>query len=300
LKYVRDRKMYRAHTEFEKKFAFRFLTQDELERFVSTVETRFNIRAFGFTLKSVRPEKFKREDHSFSVSKIYEAIAKHPTDVRVYDIRFSNRDIKGKALIDVVSLGIRVTCRSKFGDNDENERMIELEGLNCGGKDFDYFVKAANQVLRLERYLPPGTDVYDVRLSQFLDSDFLTEEIKALIAGPIQTRQYELAVKALAGLVESSLREKLLALGDQSVQTKAGTELAKSALNKESGVLVPPWNIGSESIQGAHLMFHGFFMWIRNTFHHHARIFERDKNGVLELIQLCSAMLKILEKCKPR
>lgn len=75
---------------------------------------------------------------------------------------------------------------------------------------------------------------------------------------------------------------------------------AKLAFDKESGRLVPPWDIAAESLQGIHLMLRGFFLWIHNGFHHHARILTHDKDGALELVQLCNALVKIIEKSTPR
>ncbi len=285
--------MHRAHTEFNKQFSFRFLNTDELQRFISTVEVRFKVQAFGFTLKSVRPEKFKTETHNFPVSKIFDAVRDYPDDVRLYEVCFSSVNIGNKPLMDVVSLGICVTCRSKFGDKDDEHQKIELRGLNCYERDFDYFIKAADEILGLKPYFPPGVDAYDMTMSSFLDSSFLLPEAKAFVAGSIQTRQYDLAIKALAGLVESNLREKITSHGMPSAGSAAGVDLAKIAYEKESGILRPPWNIATESSQGVHLMVRGFFLWIRNGFHHHTRILEHDKDGALELIpkQACCSML---------
>ncbi len=292
--------MHRAHTEFNKKLAFRFLNTDELQRFISTVELRFNVRAFGFTLKSVRPEKFKTETHNFPVSKILDAIRNHPNDIRLYEICFSSVDLENRALADVVSVGIRVKCRSKFGDNDDQEREIELRGLNCYKGDFGYFTKAADEVFGLMPYFPPGVDSYDTTMSSFLDSGFLLPEARAFVSGSIRTRHYDLAIKAIAGLVESNLRDKIMSHDVSSAETAAGAQLAKMAYGKQDGVLRPPWDAATESLEGVHLMVRGFFLWIRNGFHHHARILENDKDGALELIQLCNAILKIIEKSTPR
>ena len=286
--------MWRDHTSHNRKYAFRYLSIDELKQFIQVVEERFNVHAFGFTLKSVRPDKFKRQDHNFAVDEIFTAINDYPENVRVYDIEFCSKNIKGDALSKHVTLGIHVVCRSKFGNNDENERAISLSGLNCSEMDFNYFCSACDEVLDLSGYLPPGKEIHDLLLTGILGSDYLLSDIKTLIFGAVTTGQYDLAIKALAGVVESCLRDKLLDLGVDAAETKAGTELANIAYHKSAGRLVPPWPKATESAQGCHLMFNGFFQWIRNGFHHHSTVLE-TKEGVLELIQLCNSLVKIVE-----
>jgi hypothetical protein len=173
-------------------------------------------------------------------------------------------------------------------------RGISLLGLNCTEADFNYFCKACDEVLDLSIYLPPGKDIHDLVLADFVSSDYLSSDIKTLIVGAITTAQYDLAIKALAGVVESCLRDKLLDLGVVEAETKAGIELANIAYNKSAGKLMPPWPKATESAQGCQLVFNGFFQWIRNGFHHHATVFE-TKDGVLELIQLCNSLVKIVE-----
>ncbi len=292
--------MHRGSTNFRKQFGFRFLTCEELQSFISTVELRFNAHAFGYELKSVRPEKFRAETHNFPVSKVFDAIRNHASHVRVYEICFSATDIKDRALADVVSLGICVVCRSKFGDNDEKERLIELRGLNCCKSDFDYFIRATDQILALAPYFPPGIDAHDTAMSAFVDAPFLLSEAKAIIYGSIRTQQYDVAIRALTALIESNLRDRLVSHGVASAETAAGADLAQIAFDKESGQLAPPWDIAAESLQGVHLMLRGFFLWIRNGFQHHAHILSHDKDGALELVQLCNALLKIIEKSRPR
>ena len=286
--------MWPGKSEFTVKYSFRYLSIDELKRFIEVVEERFNVRAFGFSLKSVRPEQFKRQDHNFSVENIFDAINEYPEHVRLYDIRFCSQNIKGQALIKFISLGIRVVCRSKFGNSDENERVIELNGLNCTNGDFNYFCKACDEVLHLSPYFPPGKDKHDLLIEGFLESEFLLPEVKTLILGAVTTGQYDLAIKALSGVVESNLRDKLIDIGVTEAETKAGTELANIAYNKSTGRLMPPWPKAIESVQGCHIVFNGFFQWIRNGFHHHAEVVETNE-GVLELIQLCNSLIKIIE-----
>ena len=286
--------MWRANTSFNRKYAFRYLSTDELKQFIKVVEERFNVCAFGYSLKSVRPDKFKKQNHNFAVDEVFTAISDYPDYVRVYDIQFCSENIKGDALSKHVTLGIDVVCRSKFGNNDENERVISLSGLNCAERDFNYFCSACDEVLDLSIYLPPGKDIHDLLLAGFLSSDYLSSDIKTLISGAVTTGQYDLAIKALAGVVESCLRDKLLDLGVAEAETKAGTELAKIAYHESSGQLMPPWPKATESAQGCHLMFNGFFQWIRNGFHHHSTVLE-TKEGVLELIQLCNSLVKIVE-----
>ena len=228
------------------------------------------------------------------MEKIFDAINEYPEHVRLYDIRFCSQNIKGKALIDVVSLGIEVVCRSKFGNVDENARLIRLHGLNCTGKDFNYFCEACDEILHLSPYFPPGKDKHDLLIEGFLESEYLLPEVNTLIVGAVNTGQYDLAIKALSGVVESNLRDKLIDIGATEAESKAGIELAKIAYNKSTGLLIPPWPKSHESIQGCHIVFNGFFLWIRNGFHHHTEVVE-TKEGVLELIQLCNSLIKIIE-----
>jgi len=284
--------MRRGDSRFSEKFAYIPLSVSELKQIVELVELRFNVRAFGFNLKSVRPEKFG-DSHNFNVTKIYDAIEQSSDIIRVYDIRFCSQDIKGKALADFVSLGITVTARSKFGDSDENAKAILLEGLNCCERDFAYFKKAVCEVVKLQKYYAPETDEYDDLLARFIKSDFIDNEYRTLISGAISTRQYELAIKAISGLVESTLRDKLESFGVSEASSCAGVELAKLAYNKSNGYLSPPWLIAKESYEGAHLLFNGFFLWIRNGFHHKTKVF-KSKEGILELLTLSCSLLRII------
>jgi hypothetical protein len=106
--------------------------------------------------------------------------------------------------------------------------------------------------------------------------------------------------KTVTDAGESNLRDKLASDGVQSADTAAGADLAKMAFDRESGHLAPPWDVAAESLQGVHLMLRGFFLWIRNGFHHHAHILADDKDGALELLQLCNALVKIVEKSRRR
>lgn len=284
--------MWRGDSTFSEKFAYIPLSVAELKQIVELVELRFNVRAFGFTLKSVRPERFG-DSHYFNVKKIYDAIEQSPDIIRVYDIRFSRQNTKRRALADVVSLGITVTARSKFGDDDEHKKVISLEGLNCGERDFAYFKKAVCEVVKLEKYYAPGTDEYDDLLARFVKSDYIDNESRTLISGAISTRQYELAVKAISGLVESTLRDKLESLGVTEASSCAGTELSNLAFNKANGHISPPWSVAKESEQGAQQLFNGFFLWIRNGFHHQTKIFT-SKDGILQLLTLACSLLRII------
>lgn len=283
----------RTSSKFSEKFAYVPLIVANLRQIVELVELRFNVRAIGWTLKSVRPERFG--DHSrFDVNKIYEAIEKSPDIIRTYAIVFTSTKLGSKALGDFASLEITVTARSKFGDNDENEKVIELQGLNCAEGDFRYFKKAIFEVVKLEKYYAPGTDMYDDLLANFIKSDFINNESKTLISGAISTRQYELAIKAISGLVESTLRDKLESFGVSEASSSAGVELAKLAFNKNNGYLSPPWLIAKESHEGAYLLFNGFFLWIRNGFHHKTKVFT-SKEGILELLTLSCSLLRIIK-----
>ena len=251
--------MYKSvGSEFSEKFAYVPLTVANLKQIIELVELRFNVQAIGLTLKSVRPERFGYPSR-FDVNKIYDVIEKSPDIIRTYAIIFASVKLGGKALIDFASLTITVTARSKFGDNDENEKVIELRGLNCSKYDFGYFEKAIFEVVKLEKYYAPGTDIYDDLLAHFINSDFIDNESRTLISGAISTRQYELAIKAISGLVESTLRDKLELFGVSEASSSAGVELAKLAYNKSNGYLSPPWLIAKESYEGVHLLFNGFF-----------------------------------------
>jgi hypothetical protein len=279
-------------SEFSEKFVYVPLTVDNLKQIVELIKLRFNVGAFGWTLKSVRPERLG-DSTRFNVEKIYDAIEKKTDIIRTYDIRFCHPNIGSKALANFASLGIIVTARSKFGDNDENEKVIELIGLNCSERDFGYFKKAIFEVVKLEKYYAPGTDMYDDLLARFIKSDFIDNESRTLIDGAISSRQYELAIKAISGLVESTLRDKLESLGVEEASWSAGIELAKLAYNKINGYLSPPWSIAKESHEGVYLLFSGFFLWIRNAFHHQTKIFT-SKEGILELLTLSCSLIRII------
>lgn len=285
--------MYKSvGSEFSEKFAHVPLTVANLKQIVELVELRFNVQAIGWTLKSVRPERFGNS-YTFDVNKIYDVIEKSPDIIRTYAIIFTSVKIGNKALINFASLGITVTARSKFGDNDENEKVIELQGINCSERDFGYFEKAVFEVVKLEKYYAPGTDIYDDLLAHFIKSDFIDNESRTLISGAISTRQYELAIKAISGLVESTLCDKLELFGVSEASSSAGVELAKLAYNKSNGYLSPPWLIAKESYEGVHLLFNGFFLWIRNGFHHKTKVF-KSKEGILELLTLSCSLLRII------
>jgi len=153
--------------------------------------------------------------------------------------------------------------------------------------------KAVFEVVKLEKYYAPGTDIYDDLLAHFIKSDFIDNESRTLISGAISTRQYELAIKAISGLVESTLRDKLESFGVSEASSSAGVELAKLAYNKSNGHLSPPWPIAKESYEGTYLLFSGFFLWIRNGFHHKTKVF-KSKEGILELLTLSCSLLRII------
>jgi hypothetical protein len=279
--------------DISEEFMYMPLTVAKLKQIVALVELRFSVRAFGSELKSVRPERFGHT-HNFDVKEIYNAIENSSDIIRTYDIRFCNENIGKKALGDFVSLGITVTARSKFGDDDDNVKRISLRGINCYEHDFAYFKKAVFEVIELEKYYSPGTDMYDALLASFIKSDYIDNESRTLISGAISTRQYELAIKAISGLVESTLRDKLESLGVNEAYSIAGIELSNLAFNKQHGHLSPPWAVARESQEGAQLLFNGFFLWIRNGFHHQTKIFI-SKDGILELLTLVCSLLRIIK-----
>ena len=171
--------MMYGRSDFSENFTYMPLAVANLKQIVALVELRFGVQAFGFRLKSVRPERFGHT-HNFDVKEIYDVLEKSSDIIRTYDIRFCNQNIKSKALANFVSLGIIVTARSKFGDDDDNQKQITLAGLNCSEYDFVYFKKAVFEVVKLEKYYPPGTDMYDALLASFIKSDYIDNESSAL------------------------------------------------------------------------------------------------------------------------
>ncbi len=192
-----------------------------------------------------------------------------------------------------------VSRASDFSE-DKAWPRISLHGCRCHRKDFLLFREIAVRVLELTVHPEHETEFEDGHICYLCRNASLDEVLWSHIEGSLSTRQFDVAIKAAIGVVETRLRERCVALGRIEAQKQTGSDLAVTAYHKDSGCLTPPWPLAAEAIHGAQMTFQGFFLWIRNAYAHHATVMGKNRSAVFETLMYCQFLLRILEESTER
>ncbi|MCK4628283.1 MAG: hypothetical protein KAT56_04730 [Sedimentisphaerales bacterium] len=126
------------------------------------------------------------------------------------------------------------------------------------------------------------------------------EELKDKISKAMVHHDYDLAMSAASVFVETKLREKCLSVGAALTKNQTGVDLATASYHEDKGCLSPPFNIADRASQGVLLIFQGFFHYIRNAYGHNTVIMGNDRECIIEYLNFCETLLKIIETSTKR
>jgi Protein of unknown function (Hypoth_ymh) len=177
---------------------------------------------------------------------------------------------------------------------------LEVGAFGVRPESFELFVSIVEGVLPTQRVAAHGLTLDDTRLRERFRSRWVDPDLMSHTSGAISARQYDVAVKAAIGVVETRLRAKCVAAGRAGAQALSGMDLAIEAFHKDRGCLVPPWPVATEAQAGAQLMFQGFFLYLRNAFAHHSVVMGNDTTSVYDVLAMCEFLLKVIDKSTVR
>lgn len=147
---------------------------------------------------------------------------------------------------------------------------------------------------------PPGRTWDDERIDKLYQPEYFDVELANLIDSDMKSRQFDAAVRAAAILVETRLKAKCISAGAQDAAGLSGVGLVGRAFHKDNGCLTPPWPIATEVIDGAHQLFRGFVLYVRNATAHNTEFMGKDLSAAIDLLMLCQSLLRIIDASKNR
>lgn len=217
--------------------------------------------------------------------------------IRSYVAYLTTRDMKGDAPADHVHYCVVQELRDKAG---VEAGALSLSAYGCGETSFLEFVDVARSALGIELAPPPGSTWERERLRARWLREHIDSELVSHISGAIDAGQFDTALKAAIGVVESRLRRRCVAVGCTAALELAGADLAVAAYHKERGCLVPPWPLAVEAAHGSQLMFQGFFLYLRNAFMHNATVMGPNDAAVYDLLATCEFLIKVIDSSAKR
>jgi len=125
-------------------------------------------------------------------------------------------------------------------------------------------------------------------------------ELKDKVSKAMEHHDYDLAMSAASVFVETKLREKCLSVGAVLTKNQTGVDLAVASYHEEKGCLSPPFNVADKASHGVFLIFQGFFHYIRNAYGHNTVIMGNDRECIIEYLNFCETLLKIIETSRKR
>lgn len=227
-------------------------------------------------------------------SEFADMLARQPERVESIAIYFALDDMRGDAIVAHMCWSIHQTFSPNYAR--DATPTLELQSHASSRDNFDAFVSAATKVLGTQAIAAHGLTLDDTRLRERFLSRWVDPDLLAHTSGAVAARQYDVAIKAAIGVVETRLRARCVAAGRVDAKKLGGADLAVEAFHKDKGCLNPPWPVATEAATGAQLLFQGFFLYLRNAFAHHSVVMGADASAVYDALAACEFLLKVIEK----
>lgn len=283
--------MHRSYISHQRHYQHTAVSTTQIRQIEKELLLRLNAGIESVEVRPRRPEAFRDQ---FGASwKEFEAIAtRHAAEIRKYYVVFmTEKKFTNRA--ECVCLDLFVRNQGHFGEPEPKE--IILSGYNCHKTDFQTYCQIAEKIL----FLVPAPSSGPTSAEHGFLVDRLAVSIRhpALanaIKGPLSHQDYDGAVRAATVLVEHELRQRCLAAGREEAAAQTGADLSVTAFNDKNGCLTPPWPVASQAHEGAHLVFRGFFLHLRNAWGHNAIILGSNAAGFAETIEFCQYLLHVV------
>jgi hypothetical protein len=284
--------LLRHITSFAKHCVFKEITPENLLQLLEAMKLEYPRLRFGrievkFVASSGREKLYNTTFKNFvSLWRDNKAI------IRNYSAYLSLVNMGGDALNDHVCFFVQQSLRNKAGAPDGH---LALGAVGCYEHAFNHFVQTAAAVLSVELAPPPGSSWHRERLRERWKREHVDIELVTHVSGAIDAGQFDTALKAAIGVVESRLRQRCIAAGNAAAADQAGADLAVTAYHRDRGCLIPPWPVATEASHGTQLMFQGFFLYLRNAYMHNASVMGADESAVYDALATCEFLLKVID-----
>jgi hypothetical protein len=288
--------MTRDYTKHECRYEHVTVSLEQIQQIEKETHLRLGASIVSLSIRPKKPAAFE-DKYGMNWKEFAGIWAKFPTEVRKYEAVFSREKLT--SLSKTVCVQLFVRNQGHLGEPDQKE--IILSGYNCHEHDFKVFCKICETLLALKRApSKPGFNMSHNRLVERVEAIVETPSLLNCIKGPLQASDYDGAIRAAIVLVEDELRKKCLAMGRVEAAAQTGADLSVTAFVEKSGCLNPPWPIATQAREGAHLLFRGFFLYLRNAWGHTSIVVGKDETMVAEHIALCQYLLKVIDKSTKR
>ena len=287
--------MNRDCTQFDRRYEHVSVSLEQITAIEA--ETKLRLKA-GIASLEIRPKTPPAFKDSFAATwKDFTNIWKnYPKEIRKFDVVFSGEKFTRRA--DTVCVELFVRNQGHYGEAHEKE--IILRGYNCYKHDFEVFCSICEKQLNLNKAPKRGFDMQHGRLIEQVESMIESPALATAIKGALAHKNYDEAIRSAMVMVEDELRKKCLSVGASGAAGQTGADLAKTAYHDASGCLIPPWPIATSALDGAHLLFRGFFLYLRNAWGHSSVVMGSDHSAVTDCIAACQFFLKVIDKSTKR
>lgn len=272
-------------------YKFNLITIDQIFKLKDELYDRYSIK---LNPDQIRPYKNKpdfEDQYKLNWDKFRRLFAKQHGKIRKYSLAlsapFGYKEYEGRFLVTV-----RLNVKERLNKFD-SYRYPSIEYSYYWGDLFDF--EKGREVLEDVWGLEFSDEQRKLDLFHRFTNSTVNQEFRDKVSALLFKHDYDAAMNIAVTLVESKLREKCVDAGNFLAKNATGADLAKIAYHPDSGCLKPIYPVASNASEGAMLMFLGFFKYIRNAFGHNATVMGNDGNCVVEFLNLCETLLKIIE-----
>jgi hypothetical protein len=287
--------MRRHGTEFRARYEHTPVSLEQIKAIEREVDLKLRANLAELELRPKKPEAFK-DLYGPSWKEFCGVWQKFPAEVRKFHVVFATGPMTCRA--DSVCVDLFVRNQGHFGE--PNEKEIELSGFNIREGDFKTFCQICESILGIKRAPAHGFDIPHRRLLEQVEAAISNASLRSVVNGPLSHKDYDGAIRSAMVVVEDQLRQKCLANGGSAAATQTGADLAGTAYHTSNGCLNPPWPIATSAHDGAHLVFRGFFMYLRNAWGHNTVVMGGDESAVLDCLATCQFLLVVISRSTKR
>lgn len=227
--------------------------------------------------------------------KFEELFHEYQNRIRKYEFELTKRCGLTK---DESKFGIEVRIKGTPDQTTRGHSYPSIGIMNYwrGASDFEAARKLLEKILNLQF---SEEQLQEDLLARFSYS-IVNEELKGKVCRAMEHHDYDSAMSGASVLVEAKLRHKCLGVGGTSANGQTGVNLAVTAYHESKGCLNPPFTVATQASHGVFLIFQGFFHYIRNAYGHHSTVMGKNRECIIEFLNLCESLLKIIEKSTKR
>jgi hypothetical protein len=287
--------MQRQGTEFRRRYEHTPVTLDHILEIQRAVESRLHAKLAELELRPKEPAGF---DDLFgpSWSNFCAVWQRHPTEIRKFNVVFAS----GKMTCRADSVCVDLFVRNQGHHGEASVKEIALFGFNITEGDFKTFCSICENILGLVRAPASGFDLPHARLLEKYELAITHTSLRAVVHGALAHKDYDGAIRSALVLVEDELRKQCLANGGSAAAGQTGADLAATAYHPAQGCMNPPWPIATSANEGAHLMFRGVVMYLRNAWGHNTTVMGSDESGVFDCLATCQFLLTVIARSTKR